>query len=382
MTSPAAYVNSVLLRTPPRRLRPIGLRPAFLLVVFLAADLLLAPLAALAARNPITGVLVGFAIAAGGVLLYSRLVGWLEQRPIGELSREAFRPQVLRGLWTGMALFAAIMLLIVISNGWRFTGYGSIGDMIATFGLMTALEALEELLFRGVLFRILEEWAGTVLALVVSGLVFGGLHLLNPGATLWGALAIALEAGALLGAAYVATRNLWVPIGLHLGWNFAESGIFGATTSGSGGTVGGLLTGVPHGPAIVSGGSFGPQGQHLLALAAFLPPLMGNDTRLGELPVRPLDALGVVAALTMSLPLAFRRLAPAVTLAVVTAGFVVQELRGYATFASLGLVIALFSAAAHQVRFRPAVATAATVVYAGLAWALHEAGSTARRRTT
>ncbi|MBL7255408.1 CPBP family intramembrane glutamic endopeptidase [Paractinoplanes lichenicola] len=240
----------------PRWLRPIGLRLLFLFVVFLLADVGLAPLAALAARNPITGLLVGFAIAAAALFLYVRLVRWLEQRPVTELS--SWRG-ALHGLWIGSALFAAVMLLIVASNGWRFTGYGSIADMIATFGLMAGIATLEELLFRGVLFRIGEEWAGTVLALVVSAALFGGLHLLNPAATLWGALAIAVEAGVLLGAAYVLFRNLWVPIGLHLGWNFVESGIFGATTSGSDGTVGGLLTGVPHGSAILSGGGFGPE---------------------------------------------------------------------------------------------------------------------------
>ncbi|MBM2615572.1 CPBP family intramembrane metalloprotease [Actinoplanes sp. LDG1-06] len=245
--------------TTPRRLRPIGLRLLFLFVAFLALDLLLAPLAALAARNPVTGVSVGFAIAAGALFLYSRLVGWVEQRPTTEIARASLRQGVLRGLWTGVALFFALMLLITVSNGWRFPGYGSAGDMIATFGLMAAIATLEELLFRGVLFRVVEEWAGTVVALIVSGLLFGGLHLLNPGGTVWGAAAIAVEAGLLLGASYVLFRNLWVPIGLHWGWNFAESGIFGATTSGSDGTVGGLLLGQPHGPAIVSGGGFGPE---------------------------------------------------------------------------------------------------------------------------
>ncbi|GLY99970.1 hypothetical protein [Actinoplanes sp. NBRC 103695] len=55
------------------------------------------------------------------------------------------------------------------------------------------------------------------------------------------------------------TRKLWLPIGVHLGWNFALSGIFGATVSGSDGSVGGLLDGAPHGAAIVSGGDFGPE---------------------------------------------------------------------------------------------------------------------------
>jgi membrane protease YdiL (CAAX protease family) len=116
----------------------------------------------------------------------------------------------------------------------------------------------EEILFRGELFRLIQKWAGTTVALTVSGLLFGALHLINPGATVWGGLAIAVEAGVLLGVAYTVTRSLWLPIGLHLGWNFAESGLFGATDSGSS-FHSGLVLGVPHGTAAISGGGFGPE---------------------------------------------------------------------------------------------------------------------------
>ncbi|WP_030440417.1 sensor histidine kinase [Actinoplanes subtropicus] len=112
-----------------------------------------------------------------------------------------------------------------------------------------------------------------------------------------------------------------------------------------------------------------------LALIAFVPPLATHGTRLGELPHRPVDALAAFAVLAQSLPLALRRPRPAVTLAVVAAGFSVQELRGYATFASLGLLVAIYSAAAYQKRSRRWTALAATGGFAALAVALHHAGS-------
>ncbi|WP_426511789.1 sensor histidine kinase [Dactylosporangium sp. McL0621] len=116
----------------------------------------------------------------------------------------------------------------------------------------------------------------------------------------------------------------------------------------------------------------------LLAGLAFVPALAGAGTRLGELPHRPADALAVVAVLAQTLPLAGRRRWPAAGLAIAAAGFAVQELRGYVTFAGAGLLIALYSAAAHQERFRGWVAAGAAAAYAGLAVALHAAGSTAR----
>jgi signal transduction histidine kinase len=115
-----------------------------------------------------------------------------------------------------------------------------------------------------------------------------------------------------------------------------------------------------------------------LALLAFVPPLATHGTRLGELPHRPVDALAVAAALAQSLPLALRRRWPAATLAVVAAGFAVQELRGYATFASVGLLAAIYSAAAYQVRFRRWIALGASVAFVALATGLHLLGSTNR----
>jgi membrane protease YdiL (CAAX protease family) len=244
---------------PPRWLRPIGLRLVFLLVVFLLVDTVAAPLDTFAAKTPVTGLLVGLATAAIALFAYAKLVGWLEQRPATEVSPSTLRAQLPKAVGLGLGLFSATILLIFTCNGYRVHGWGSVGDMIATFGMMAGLAVCEELLFRGVLFRIVEEWAGTVVALTVSGLIFGLLHLLNPAATIWGALAIAAEAGLMLGAAYVYKRSLWLPIGIHLGWNFAESGLFGSTVSGSDGTVGGLLKGAAHGPAIISGGAFGPE---------------------------------------------------------------------------------------------------------------------------
>jgi hypothetical protein len=135
--------------------------------------------------------------------------------------------------------------------------------------------AIEELLFRGIVFRLIAEWAGTWIALTVSAVVFGGLHAFNPGATWFSSLAIALEAGVLLAAAYVATGNLWLPIALHFSWNFCEGPIFGTALSGTA-TSQTLFEAHLGGPAVLTGGVFGPEAgvpallAGLIAAAAFL----------------------------------------------------------------------------------------------------------------
>jgi uncharacterized protein len=85
---------------------------------------------------------------------------------------------------------------------------------------------------------------------------FGARHLGNPDATLIGAVFIAIEAGILLAAAFMLTRRLWLSIGLHMAWNFAQAAIFSGTVSGVE-MPQGLLQAVIEGPELMTGGRFG-----------------------------------------------------------------------------------------------------------------------------
>jgi membrane protease YdiL (CAAX protease family) len=84
------------------------------------------------------------------------------------------------------------------------------------------------------------------------------MHLLNDDATLAGALAISVEAGAMLAAGYAATRNLWLPMGVHFAWNWMESGFFSTQVSGNGDEHG-LLKSTLSGNKLITGGEFGPE---------------------------------------------------------------------------------------------------------------------------
>ncbi|MFC3741655.1 sensor histidine kinase [Paractinoplanes deccanensis] len=119
-------------------------------------------------------------------------------------------------------------------------------------------------------------------------------------------------------------------------------------------------------------------GALLLLALAFVPPLTAAGTRLGELPHRPADLPAVLAAAAMTLPLTARRRWPALVMAIVGAGFALQELRGYRSFAGAGLIVALYSVGLYQERWRRPLAAGALVSYVGLCVALHAAGATAR----
>ncbi|QAY69098.1 CPBP family intramembrane glutamic endopeptidase [Xylanimonas protaetiae] len=203
-------------------------------------------------------LVVGVAVAVGAVLGYGWVVRRTERRPASEVSRSGAVSGLGWGTLAGVALFTLVIAAIAALGDYRVSGLGSPSGALGLVGIMAMAAATEELLFRGVLFRHVERWCGTWVALVATGLVFGLVHLSNPHATLAGAIAIAVEAGGMLTAAYVATRRLWLPIGLHLGWNFAESGIFSTEVSGNG-THTGLLDATISGPVLVTGGEFGPE---------------------------------------------------------------------------------------------------------------------------
>jgi membrane protease YdiL (CAAX protease family) len=210
--------------------------------------------------NPWLALVAGLLTAVVAVLVYGWVVRRTEHRAPVEVSLKGAGAGISWGTLLGIALFGAVIANIAFLGGdYTINGLGTPASAVALLGIMAGAAVTEELVFRGVLFRNVEHWTGTWIALVLTGSLFGLIHLLNANATLWGAIAIAIEAGGMLTAAYIATRKLWVPIGLHFGWNIAASAIFSTKVSGSN-TPQGLLDATMSGPALVTGGDFGPEG--------------------------------------------------------------------------------------------------------------------------
>jgi membrane protease YdiL (CAAX protease family) len=183
------------------------------------------------------------------------------------------RAQGWRGdLILGLALGAAQMALILATEwaaGWLSVGLldsttmiAGLGDAVLGLVLFVLVAVGEELTFRGYVQTNLQEGtrragAGAI-ALVLSSLLFGIFHAMNPNLT-WMALLNLFLAGMALGYGYLATGNLWLPIAYHLSWNTIQGPIFGLAVSGV--RYGGLLALSDRGPASwVTGGAFGPEG--------------------------------------------------------------------------------------------------------------------------
>ena len=186
---------------------------------------------------------------------YYLFVRYGEQRPVTELAREGAGKEAVWGLLIGFGLVSAVVVVLLLLGYYEIVGFNNLGFLpVALIGALSAGVG-EELLFRGVIFRIVEEYLGSWLALAISALLFGYIHISNPGATWFSSLAIALEAGILLGAAFMLTRRLWLVMGLHYAWNFTQGSIYGVSVSGS--EAMGVFIPELSGPEILSGGSFG-----------------------------------------------------------------------------------------------------------------------------
>lgn len=250
--------------------------PSRLLIMFVtlaALDIACQTIGAVAAARvpvaarPATELAAAVFLSGSMLGVYRWLVHTLEKRSADELSLAGAAPRIGIGILLGSLLFVAVYAILWILGAATFLGAADLSGVAAALATAIASAFGEEIVFRGVVFRLVEDRLGTTRAVMLSAGAFALIHAANPGATWFSTAAIALEAGVLLALAYVATRSLWMPIGLHFGWNFTEGGVFGEAVSG--GRYSGLVSAHLSGPAVITGGAFGPEAS-VIAVAVAL----------------------------------------------------------------------------------------------------------------
>jgi membrane protease YdiL (CAAX protease family) len=161
---------------------------------------------------------------------------------------------------------------------------------ILTVLILTVSAANEELLFRGYPLQTLMVAIGPWPAMVVMSSLFGLGHYFNPDATWIGTLNTFL-AGILLCLAYVRTRSLWFPYGIHIGWNLAIGPVFGFPVSGI--TMRSVWISEGQGSDWLMGGAYGPEGGFLgtgVMLTAILAVCLTRKVRISRTQRSLLDA--------------------------------------------------------------------------------------------
>jgi membrane protease YdiL (CAAX protease family) len=207
-------------------------------------------------------LVVGVLVAYFAYRIYVRFV---EKRAATELSGERAPKELGIGMLVGFGLVSVCIGLLWLLGDYRVTGIGAWTTVFVLLANNGAGAFVEEVLLRGVVFRISEEKLGTWIALAISAVLFALLHLASANATFTSVIVVGLEGGVLLSAAYVLTRRLWLAIGIHFAWDFAQDYVFGV-----GHGVDGLVHGQITGPALLSGGSAGIEGSSLALILCLI----------------------------------------------------------------------------------------------------------------
>ena len=232
-------------------------------------------------------ILIGLAITVMVFAVYKLAIRHLGENPRDDLRSEHAARDLGLGLIGGTLIFSLVTGVAALAGVYHIVGPGDTRDIIyalVTMGIVPAV--MEETLFRGIMFRHLEDFGGTWFALALTSALFGVAHIFNPNATYFSSFAIAVEAGIMLGGAYMLTRSLWLPIGLHAAWNFTQGEIYDVPVSGI--DQHGLVQAKLSEPEILSGGTFGLEASviALVIATAFGLWMVVRAARAGHL-VRP-----------------------------------------------------------------------------------------------
>lgn len=189
-------------------------------------------------------------------LAYKFVCARIGEKPRDELKLAGSNRELGQGVLAGTLIFSLVVGIAALFDVYNIVGPGSSAGLYVALVTTAVVPGFaEELVFRGILFRWIEEFAGSWFALAFTSALFGLAHIMNPNATAFSSFAIAVEAGILLGGAYMLTRSLWLPIGIHAAWNFTQGEIFDVNVSGTNSE--GLVTAELSGPELLSGGAFG-----------------------------------------------------------------------------------------------------------------------------
>jgi membrane protease YdiL (CAAX protease family) len=165
----------------------------------------------------------------------------------------------LTGLMMGLIFLAlwAMDWLQIESFAWQVENYGNMAASVLVMAILfTLVSWQEELLSRGYWLQNLSAGLSQSLGVLISSAIFALAHWFNPNLDWQGLLGLFL-AGLFLAYGYLRTRQLWLPIGLHFGWNFFEGTFFGFPVSGQYQYQ--LIRQTTTGPDLITGGAFGPE---------------------------------------------------------------------------------------------------------------------------
>ena len=180
-------------------------------------------------------IMFPLALLASGVTLYAfkKYLGWYVEDGARLSAFGQIRKVGVGWLVSALYLFT-ILICLFVTRHYSVAHFNfNLDHQLSWLSIFLLAAVIEEIITRGIVFRLITDKWNVVAGLVVSSIVFGLVHLFNPNATALSCLRIAITGGWLCGIAYAYHRTLWVPIGIHWAWNYMQSNIFEHSVPGS-----------------------------------------------------------------------------------------------------------------------------------------------------
>ncbi len=250
---------------------PVALKVIVYIALYFATAFVLGPLVAWTGGYMVGITVTGFLAAAVSNALCLRIY---VHRGIAAIGLPSDKPALVNlglGWFGGMGGAALVLAGPLLVRAAHFTRESGSQAGLSSFFFVSVLllfgSAGEELLFRGFGFQVLLRGLGDWTTVVPVGVIFAVLHAGNPNAN-WLGLANTAGFGILFGYAFLRSHDIWLPIGLHFGWNFTLP-LFGANVSGLTMRLTGFSMEWSAG-RIWSGGEYGPEASILTSVVLFL----------------------------------------------------------------------------------------------------------------
>jgi membrane protease YdiL (CAAX protease family) len=275
-----------------------GWRVAFFAAAFLVCvtlfDVIVSSAVSLAIRWNLLRGRSDFLVGAIVLLSSATLVGWGCEYVFEQLSLRAVGWWPHKGWWKNLLLGSAIGILSLllaagftaITRGISFrfnpSGATSIGKTLMVSGVIFVLAgAGEEALFRGYPLQTLTRARLAWLGVLITSMTFAMVHLRNPNVKAGLTFINTAIAGVWLAAAYLRTRSLWFPLGLHWAWNWTQASLLGLPVSGiSRIAPAPLLHAMNAGPDWLTGGAYGIEGGAACTVALVISTIVVWKTKL------------------------------------------------------------------------------------------------------
>ncbi|MGQ1948808.1 lysostaphin resistance A-like protein [Geofilum sp. OHC36d9] len=203
--------------------------------------------------KPIGDAIINYISVIVLLLSYFYFFKIYEKREIKELTKTNLRTELLGGFLFGFLVLSLVILILYLLGYYTVDSISGFSYLLAPFSFLVIAALIEEVFFRLIIYRIVEKWLGTYLALLIISIIFTVPHLLNDNVTLLSVLLL-LTFGFAHSIMYTYTKRLWLPFAFHLGWNFAQP-FYGSNLSGT--EEGYIINSNFDGPILLIGSDFG-----------------------------------------------------------------------------------------------------------------------------